>query len=130
MRLFLFLGLAKIAVKRKPKMTPSKYILNNVKPSEKLVEVLSSSKGLFNSMPDIAVTTERIFARYENDKSFSFPLNKIKNIEVVPDKGLFGREKNRGIIKVVGPYNKEILIRSENISVDAPRIRRLLTPKD
>ena len=105
-------------------MEASKYILKNIADDEELRCIVSSSKGLFNSNPDIAITSKRIFARYSDGKSFSFPLSKIKNIEIVPNKGLFGREKESGVINVIGPYNKVIKIVTNNLNETNRLIRK------
>lgn len=106
---------------------PSKYIKTNLESGEDLKFVIMSTKGIFGSDDDdIAITNKRIFAHYKNGKSFGFPLDKIKNIEVVPDKGLFGGAKDSGEIRIYGPYNRKITFKSDALEDDKSRLRRLL----
>lgn len=95
-------------------LEPSKYILSNIEADETLVAVFSTSKGLFNSNPDIALTTKRIFSRDNQGNSNSFPFSKIKNVEAVPSKGLFSQKKS-GKVLIYGPYKKIIEIMSEDV---------------
>lgn len=96
-------------------LKPTKYILSNLDKDETLVAVLSSSKGLFNPDPDVALTNKRIFGREQSGESNSFAFSKIKNIEAVPDKALFGREKDSGKVVIYGPYKKTITIYTDNV---------------
>ena len=114
-------------------MEASKYILSNIQPGEKLLRVLSSSKGLFTGwfqdVPDVALTDQRVFGRNADGKSHSFPASKIKTVEVRPDKGLLGREKSTGSVAIIGPYNRELIYRSENMTADRDFIMKALRLK-
>lgn len=111
-------------------MKASKYILSNIQPGETLLRVLCTGKGMttgwFTDLPEVALTDKRIFARTTKGESFSFPANKIKNVEVRPSKGLFGREKSTGSIAVIGPYNREIVFPSKNMTADRDFIMKAL----
>lgn len=108
-------------------LEPSKYILSNIESDEELVYVISSSKGLFNSNPDIAITTKRIFSRDKESNSQNFPLAKIKNVEAIPEKGLFGREKKNGEVVIYGPYKAKIVIKTNDVEELTTKIRSYLS---
>lgn len=108
------------------KKQPSKFINNNLEKDEKLVCVLMSTKGLFGDKDDIAITNKRIFALLEGGDSYSFNLDQIKNIEAIPEKGMFGRQKNYGVINIYGTYNNCIPFKSKEIDVDIKQIREML----
>lgn len=95
-------------------LTASQYILKSLTPDEELQCVVSSS--VTNHIePDIAITTKRIFARYDDGRTLSFPLEKIKQIALVRDKDIFGNTTNTGIVNIMGPYNRIISIESNNL---------------
>ena len=109
-------------------MKASKYILSNIHPGETIVRVMSVgglTRGWFSDIPEVALTDKRIFARTTLGESFSFPASKIKNVEVRPNSGLFGR-KSSGKVAVIGPYNREIVFPSENVTADRDLIMKTL----
>ncbi|MCK0527455.1 MULTISPECIES: hypothetical protein [unclassified Anaerobiospirillum] len=108
---------------------PSSYIKTNLESGESLKLVIQSSKGFFCDDNDIAITDKRIFFRGKDGTALSFPKEKIKNIEAVPEKGIFGGEKDYGVINVYGPYKKCISFKVNDINNDINTVRDLLRKK-
>lgn len=106
-------------------MQPSKHILNILESNEELRLVVSSSKGWFNSLPDIAVTNQRIFARLSNGTMLSIPQSKIESIEEVPDKGMLGRAKKSGVVRIIG-NQQQIDVWSKDAAATKTEIERAL----